>query len=504
MLKRTPKETTTNFAGGKAFTMTPEWELYSAVVTASLSDMTYEKANDRLNRIVKLISECDPLFVAQLAVYTREKMYLRSVPVVLLVELAKIHSGDGLVKDAVFRVIQRADEITELLAYYQFSNKRTGAKKLNKLSKQLQKGIAEAFGKFDEYQFAKYNRDTEIKLRDALFIVHPKAKDEAQQALFNKIVNNMLEVPYTWEVELSVLGQKSFSSDKEKKKAFRTKWEELIMSGKLGYMALMRNLRNILEAGVNETTIEKVGETLASADQVRKSKQLPFRFLAAYKEIQALKGTSHAGYILQALEKAVLVSVENIKGFDLKTKVLIASDVSGSMYSAISKNSSIQNYDIGLVLSMLMRNRSKNVETGIFGDRWMTVNLPETGILANVQKLRSMEGTVGYSTNGHLVIADLIARGKVMDKVMFFSDMQLWDSAKGGSSLSNEWKRYKNNVAPGAKLYLFDLAGHGKSPVNLIEQDVFLIAGWSDKVFDVLNAIENGDNALDQIKGIVI
>jgi hypothetical protein len=129
--------------------------------------------------------------------------------------------------------------------YYQLANERTDLKKLNKLSKQIQKGLVKSFNKFDEYQFAKYNRKAEVTLKDALFLVHPKAKDENQQAIFNKIVNDSLETPYTWEVELSVLGQTKFADDAERKAAFKNKWEELIFSNKLGYMATLRNLRNI-------------------------------------------------------------------------------------------------------------------------------------------------------------------------------------------------------------------------------------------------------------------
>nr|WP_290932640.1 TROVE domain-containing protein [Haliscomenobacter sp.] len=120
------------------------------------------------------------------------------------------------------------------------------------MSKQVQKGLADAFNKFDAYQFAKYNRvGSEVKLRDALFLTHPKAIDTAQQAIFDQIAKNELAVPYTWETKLSALGQVVFKDEIQKKAAFRQKWEELIDSGKLGYMALLRNLRNVIEAGVS-------------------------------------------------------------------------------------------------------------------------------------------------------------------------------------------------------------------------------------------------------------
>lgn len=113
----------------------------------------------------------------------------------------------------------------------------------------------------------------------------PKAKDERQQEIFNGIVNDNLPVPYTWETELSALGQCTFATEEERRKAFRAKWEELIDSGKLGYMALLRNLRNILEAEVSADHILTVGKRLSSEKAVENSRQLPFRFLAAYREL---------------------------------------------------------------------------------------------------------------------------------------------------------------------------------------------------------------------------
>ncbi|MEO1711955.1 MAG: TROVE domain-containing protein [Bacteroidota bacterium] len=487
-----------NYEGGEAYQLDQALELYSLVVTSSLSDTFYEKGSDRLARLRDLIRKNDPLFVAKLAVYAREKMYLRSVPLVLAVELAQVHNGDHLISKLVSRIVQRADEITELLAYYQLANQRSGAKKLNRLSKQIQRGLSLAFNKFDEYQFAKYNRQTEIKMRDALFLVHPKAKDDDQQAIFDKIVNDRLEVPYTWEVELSALGQQAFENEAARKAAIRQKWEELVESGKLGYMALMRNLRNILQADLGAGYMKAIAERLGNARQVARSRQLPFRFMAAYQEVKKVHSV-YTSLIMSALEKAVQASVVNLKGFDENTKVLIACDTSGSMCAPISQRSVIQRYDIGLVLGMLLQSRSQAVASGIFGDRWKVIQLPKDSILANTDTLRRHMGEVGYSTNGYLVIRDLIKRRVKMDKVMLFTDMQLWDSRNVGGSLSKEWQKYKQ-MAPEAKLYIFDLAGYGQAPLRLASPDVYLIAGWSDKVFEVMEALEKGQSSLSQIK----
>ena len=521
LLSRT-KNQTLNYEGAKAFTLTPEMELYTSVVTWSLNDSFYEKNESRLNRLQKLISECDPIFVGKLAVYARTKMYMRSVPLVLTTELAKRHAGDNLIAKVTRGVINRADEITELLACYEFLNERTGTKKLNRLSKQLQKGLSAAFNSFDEYQFAKYNRDGAIKLRDALFLVHPKAKDDAQQVLFNKIVSGTLQMPYTWETELSALGQLNYDSEEAKAKAFCAKWEELIDSGKLGYMALLRNLRNIQEAGVSYMHFQKTCATLADAEQVARAKQFPFRYLAAYRELinpvtkiptqsflkklSAMMQTSNKGYtgdLLDALEKAVQASAANIKGFGYETRVLIACDVSGSMQTPASAKSKILLYDVGLMLAMLLQSRCKNVEVGMFGDTWKTISVPRHNILGNVQEFYRREGEVGYATNGYLVIKDILSRKAQMDKVFLFTDAQLWNSSSTtGDHIQPLWLRYKAEVSPNAKLYLSDLKGYSQAPLQILRNDVYLVAGWSDKVFEVLAALENGGLALDAINNV--
>jgi len=493
-----------NFEGAEAFALDEKMELYSAVVTTALSDKFYESTPQRIERVRSLIKQNDPEFVARLAIYARTKMHLRSVPLVVVVELAKTQSGNPLVKKAVRGVVLRADEITELLAYYQLANAREGVKKLNKLSKQIQRGLGEAFNNFDEYQFAKYNRAGQVKLKDALFLVHPKPANEEQQMVFNKIAKDDLMTPYTWETELSALGQLKFISAEEKASAFRAKWEELVGSGRLGYMALLRNLRNIIEAGVSLETMKIVCSRLADREGVAKSKQLPFRFLAAYREVKVVV-SGFVPMVLDALEEAVMHSARNIRGFSDTSAVVIACDVSGSMQKPVSDRSKIMNYDLGLMLAMLLQSRCQNVRTGMFGDTWKVIHVSHHHILANVQEFYNREGEVGYSTNGYLVIQDLIRKRTVVDKVMIFTDCQLWNSSSGNvndsACISVLWKRYRE-FAPEARLYLFDLNGYGHTPVDVRSDGVFLVAGWSDKIFDVLAAIEEGRDTLSEIDRI--
>jgi 60 kDa SS-A/Ro ribonucleoprotein len=510
-------------SGGQGFKMTPEMELYT-IVCASLLTPTYyvPDTNDQINRIKSLIRKVDPVFVAQLAVYAREQMYLRTIPMVLTVELAKCHRGDNLLRRLSGRVIQRADEITELLSYYVKANnlqpkfiKAKGGhsieKKIYKLSNQLRKGIADSFFKFDEYQFAKYNRANEIKLRDALFLTHPKPRTQAQKELFEKIAQDTLETPYTWETQMSKAGQ----DGKDKKIV----WQELIDSGRMNYMAMMRNLRNFLETGVSKSHIEKVAERLANADQVRKSKQLPFRFLTAYRgiggapEMRSYWGAQtnmgsrvnspHTGILLDALEKAVKVSIENIPSLK-GTKALIASDTSGSMQRPISEKSSIQTFDIGILLGLLVKSTSSDSVFGVFGDRWKPLtNTPIEDILGATNRAHKKEGEVGYGTHGFRVLEWALSKKRHFDKIMFFTDGQMYGRhSQDLRNIDEKWVRYKTLVNPEAKLYLFNLQGYGETPFDLRRNDTYLISGWSDKVFTMMDSIEKGEEALTLVKEI--
>lgn len=487
-----------NYEGEVAYKLTPKMELYTLVCTASLQKKFYTDKDEAIERLRKLLPKVPAEFSAKLAIYAREQMYLRSIPLVIAVELLKLERSK-LTEDLVERVIQRADEIPEILSYFQLANEREGTKKLNKLPTALKKGVARAFYKFDEYQFAKYDRATEVTIRDAMFLTHPKPIKE-KEALFKMIADKKLPVPYTWETELS---RDDGTSKKEK-------WESLIASKKVGYMAQLKNLRNMLEENVSN--IQVVLDNLADKKEVLRSRQLPFRFFSAYRAVADV-GAFKASAVMEALETAMQCSTVNIKGFDTNTNVLIACDMSSSMETPISPKSTIQNFEIGLTLGMLLQSRCKSVITGLFGEDWKVVQLPRANILANTHKLTNMIGEVGHSTNGYKAIRYLLENRLIADKVFIFTDCQLWDSSVDmgyywqgrpeSSTLKDEWTKYKK-IVPNAKLYLFDLAGYGTTPIDLSTKDVYMIAGWSEKVFDVLDAIEKGESNLSEVERIEI
>ncbi|OJJ21592.1 hypothetical protein BKI52_13830 [marine bacterium AO1-C] len=509
-----------NYMGGKSFKLDPATELYTAVVTTMLDDSYYEKAGDRLKRIKALVAKNNPAFVAKLAIYAREKMNLRTIPQVLMVELAKVHSGDSLVSETLPRVVRRADEITELLAYYSIANTRNGIKKLNKLSKQLQKGLAMAFNQFDEYQFAKYNRQTAVSLKDALFVVHPKPKNTTQQEVFDKIVNGNLATPYTWETQLSQLGQQAFDSDVAKIQAKAKLWEELVTSGKVGYMALLRNLRNIIVDGT-DVALDNALTVLADKTRVAKSKQLPFRFLSAYVELEKLrkqqgmfseKTQQKLQNAIAAVGQAAIFSVDNLPYMGGKT--LILSDNSGSMYgdrggnslvSAFSKRTSA---DIANLFAVLYWAKSPDTHIGLFGDRLVTPDIQRRwSVFDNFDKVSKAATKCGGATEtGIFTMMKKLLKDKTkVDRIIIFSDCQVGTGCNwfgdgfSGSDFNKLFQQYKKQINPEVVTYSVDLRGYGNT---LFSDGVMTIGGWSNKIFDMMYALENGSTVMQEIMNV--
>jgi hypothetical protein len=223
------------------------------------------------------------------------------------------------VADAVAATIQRPDEMAELLALYWKDGRKP-------LPKQLRTGLARAFGRFDEYQLAKYDREGPVRLRDVLFLSHAKPETPEREALYKRVAQRELVVPDTWEVALSAGGDK------------RENWQRLIREGKLGYLALLRNLRNMVEVGVDLALIRDAVVARKGAHRV-----LPFRYVAAARACPQMEP-----WIDQALCEAVM------SGPSLPGRTLILVDVSGSMDAALSAKSDLRRIDAAAALASVV------------------------------------------------------------------------------------------------------------------------------------------------------
>jgi 60 kDa SS-A/Ro ribonucleoprotein len=324
--------------GAPARLLSNEAQLRRSVLACLLwESQFYEDGVHIAGRIAELVPTVEPERVAALAIEARERMKLRHVPLLLVREMARHKTHRGLVAETLERVIQRADELREFVAVY-WKDGRVP------LSGQVKKGLAAAFPKFDEYQLAKYDRGGPIKLRDILFLCHAKPREDKQAGVWKKLIWGRLAVPDTWEVALS--------SGADKREA----WTRLLAESKLGGLALLRNLRNLKDAGVEDELV------LSSLRAVNTQRVLPFRFLAAAR---------YAPQWEEALEQLMLKSIAEQEKLAGKTVLLV--DVSGSMNWALSKHSEMKRTDATYGLAMLLREIGERVAVFSFSNHLVPV-----------------------------------------------------------------------------------------------------------------------------------
>jgi len=307
--------------------MTPEQALRRSVLSCLLwEDEFYEDGEKIAERIGKLATIVTPAKLAALAIEARTKFNLRHVPLLLLSILARTGAGSHIVSDTIAVTIQRADELSEFLAVYAKINGVEPKAVKNKLSAQVKKGLARAFLKFDAYQLAKYDRDGAIRLRDALFLCHADPKTAERAALWKKLVANELTAPDTWEVALS--------GGADKKATFT----RLIEDGNLGYLALLRNLRNMASAGVDPDLVSAAIVARKGAQRV-----LPFRYVAAARAAPQFE---------PAIDQALSESIAEMAPLAGRTVILV--DVSGSMEEKLSSKSDLTRRDAAATLASII------------------------------------------------------------------------------------------------------------------------------------------------------
>lgn len=449
---------TTNRAGGVAYSHSPEMELAVAVLSTFLKDTYYETGDSRLDRIKTLCGQVETKFLANLAITAREDFYLRSVSHVLVGELAKRHRGDSLVMKTVERVVQRPDDMTELVGY------------LGKpLPKQVKRGLRHAILKFSPYQLFKYRMEGKtVSLVDVFNLVHPNPKHatEEQAAAWKALIKGELKSQDTWESRLSSGEDKA------------TVWKGLIMEDKIGYMALLRNLRNVGEQA-DEATQARACEVIADEKRVEKSKQLPFRFFNAYNNIP----TSNSS-MLNAVAQAMEYSLKNVPIFDGKT--LVAVDCSGSMSGDPMMKAAV-------FAAALSRNEGDVI---LFDDQVKEMRmLSGNPILTTVSIM--LNAATGGGTNTSLVFSYAIQTKKKYDRIVIISDNESWQDTRWYGQPTNDVYNHYKSLGHDPYIYAIDIQGHGTKDVA--GGKVFHLAGWSDKLFDFMKWIEKENELIDFI-----
>ena len=277
------KTLTENLAGGQAYSQSTEMALVSLLLTSFVNDQFYREAKDTLQDLKKLSEKVkDKEFVAKSAIYARDKFGMRSVTHALAAELTSQLNGTEWGKDFYNKVVVRVDDMTEILSYYlAYKTEKDNPKFPNS----LKKGFAKAFDKFDGHQLAKYKGENkDVKLVDIVNLVHPVPTVRNKEAL-ELLVKGELKNTETWEAKLSAVGQVA-ESEEELADMKSNAWSELISSRKLGYFALLRNLRNIITQ--SPVSVKAACEMLVDEKLIKNSRVLPFRFATAYDEINKI------------------------------------------------------------------------------------------------------------------------------------------------------------------------------------------------------------------------
>lgn len=453
---------TTNLAGGKAFKQTNKLEVLGILLTSFLKDSFYESSDETLERLEKVLeAEQDKVFLAKAALYARTVFGMRSVSHVVAVHLARNTKG---MKDFFGKIVYRPDDMLEIASYFFMKYKTT-------LPNAVKKGFAKALERFDEYRLAKYRGEGKaVSMVDLVNLVHPRSTPA-----LSKLIHGELHSTETWESKLST-SLKDAKTDEEKHALKKKAWTSLVLEKKLGYFALLRNLRNILECAPELD--REVAKQLTDKEKIKSSLVLPFRFM---KALDAVKERSNR-VVFEGVVEALDLSVSNVKA--LPGKTLIVMDCSGSMQDIADKAS---------IFAAALYKANTTADLMFFDESAFYITTDgRAPIYALADSLK--KAMRGGGTNFHAIfqVAD-----KPYDNIVILSDMQGWMEENNGyytGSIPGSFAAYKKKHNCNPKLFSFDLAGYGS--LQFPEPEVFLLAGISEKTFDIMAMLGEDKNAL--------
>lgn len=429
-INRVVRTSAVNSVGTRVPQVNAERQLKRLTLASMLwEDQFYLDGKTHAELVRELVAKVSPAKVSALALEARTKFKLRHIPLLLARELAR---HGKLQAQALTDVIQRPDEMSEFMSIYWQEGKSA-------VSNQVKKGLAACFNKFNEYQLAKWNKNSHaVKLRDVMFLSHPKPQTAEQTALFQRIASDTLETPDTWETQLSAGADKCGT------------FTRLMTEKKLGALAFLRNLRNMRDSGVADSLIRSYAAT------VDVSKILPFRYIAAARIVPQYED------MLETMMFRSLATHQKIPG-----KTVLVIDVSGSMFGAkVSEKSELDRFDAAAALAMLCREVCEQVEIYSFSNS--AVLVPPRRGFALREAISSSQHHSG--TNLGIAMTQINARSSY-DRCIVFTDEQSYDRP----------------AAPRGKGYVVNVATyqHGINHGAWLE-----INGFSEAVIDYIQALE--------------
>jgi len=495
--RKTTPEVVVNKQGGQSVAYDPKTELV-AILATGIENKYYEKEGERekrLTEVIEKVAKKDKLFAAKALIYARTVMGQRTVTHLGAVALAKNLSGDKIGtrffskrsrKNNSGGIIFRLDDMLEIASCYMAKNPG------KPLSNAIKKGFKAALEEADTYELAKYqasNRD--ISLVDIVNLVHPKPSKE-MASTFAKLMKGELKQFNTVEDKNTKAGQEVAAQVKEgrisKKDAEKLlaevkeeNYAELIETRKIGYLALLRNLRNILKTGAKADLVKKASDLLTDEKMVRKSLVFPHQIDLALEIMLSEFGASGARPFITALNKAYEIAIPNLTELFTNGKTAVVFDSSGSMSSHIrlsnNKNGSEAAIDKAALIAATL---AKGIEADVyhFADSCQAIEYNPLDSVNTLKKtFKSKQGKVGYGTNFESIFSKI---GNKYDRVFIISDMQ------GGTRMID-----KSN----SHIYSVDICGYGTTSIKP-NSKVYQLFGYSADIYELIRTVEIDPKAL--------
>jgi len=486
---------TRTYEGAPAFGRDAKSDLFLLAITNMVAEQVfYEKGEGRDDRFVRLIHQVtadDPDWVRRFVPWLRNVAQMRSAAVVVAAEYVAAGGPNG--REVIASAVARADEPAEVLAYWSTEHGRP-------FPQPVKRGVADAVrARYNEYAALKYDGLSRgWRMGDVIEMTHPKPGGEWQSDLFRYLLDrrhhpDSATVPATLPMVAGRAALQAVPAE-ERRGLLRERgnalldesgatwewlagwlpggmdaeaWETAIPS--MGYMALLRNLRNFDEAGVSSKVAHRVRETLADPERVTASRQFPFRFWSAYKHAPSLRWA-------RALEQALEYSVRNIPV--LPGRTLVLTDTSASMTQPVSNRSAVRHLEIAALFAAAVAKQADQVELVSFATGWERIRFRSSqSMLRTVEQVERRVGRVGHGTYLGHAIAETF-RGQ--ERVVVFSDMQTHDQMPplGGTSV-----------------FVFNTGGYGATPFAVGRKGHYEIGGFLDATFQLMALLEEGRRA---------
>lgn len=387
--------TETTFNGGTAERLSAKQELIKLALISFFQNDFYEKEQEKLKRVISYVLLVPVEFTYALAKWSRE-YGLRTINHILIVEAMRKDRTENTPGSrerirAAIDNLRRPDELMDIVGYYAISSGQS----LNQivLTNPLRLALKARLEKFSEYQLAKYKGTGDFNLYDLVNLTHPKSE------AITKLMNGTLSPADTWEVELSKNGNTKES------------WTRLLAEEKLGALATIRNLRNMLNVGVDPTEYLKT---------INWKDVFPFQAIQAL-DVLANEGISN-GSIYDVIMENIKTSFKNIAEC-YEGKIAIGVDLSGSMYGTqVSSLSSLDRAKMAIYYGELLREI-----TGADLYFWGSACVPYTDGMS-INEMYAIPGRQGWGT--HISTLTDVCEGKDYDYLIVLTDEQISDNIK--------------------------------------------------------------------------